>query len=58
MLDVAASPAPPPLAPPFRFDTNQSSLHHNATLLSTFGFDLSMLLDKYADTTLGYGSEF
>ena len=36
MLDVAASPAPPPLAPPFRFDTNQSSLHHNATLLSTF----------------------
>jgi hypothetical protein len=33
-------------------------LEHNGRLLDRFNFDLTELLDHFADTTLGYGSEF
>ena len=37
---------------------DNESLEHNGRLLDTFNFDLTELLDHFADTTLGYGSEF
>jgi hypothetical protein len=56
--EVASAPAPPPKAPPIKFSTDQQSLADNAELLERFGFDITELLDHFADTTLGYGSEF
>jgi hypothetical protein len=44
--------------PPVKFATDEASLAHNAKLLNRFDFDLAELLDHFADTTLGYGSEF
>jgi hypothetical protein len=55
---VAEAPVPTPNAPPVKFATDEQSLADNAALLERFGFDLMELLDHFADTTLGYGSEF
>jgi hypothetical protein len=56
--EVADAPAPPPKSPPIRFATDAQSLTDNAELLECFDFDLTELLDHFADITLGYGSEF
>jgi hypothetical protein len=56
--EVANTPAPPLKAPPVKFAVDDESLEHNGRLLDRFNFDLSELLDHFADTTLGYGSEF
>jgi hypothetical protein len=56
--EVATVPAPTPKAPPIRFSVDSDSLEHNGRLLEEFNFDLTELLDHFADTTLGYGSEF
>jgi hypothetical protein len=56
--EVANAPAPPPKAPRIKFSTDPQSLANNAELLDIFGFNITELLDHFADTTLGYGSEF
>jgi hypothetical protein len=56
--EVAHTPAPPLKAPPVKFAVDNESLEHNGRLLDRFNFDLAELLDHFADTTLGYGSEF
>jgi hypothetical protein len=56
--EVAHTSAPPLKAPPVKFAVDDDSLEHNGQLLDKFNFDLTELLDHFADTTLGYGSEF
>jgi hypothetical protein len=56
--EVVDTPAPLPKAPPIKFATDEKSLAKNAELLEQFDFDLTELLDHFADTTLGYGSKF
>jgi hypothetical protein len=56
--EVAEIPAHPLRLPPVKFVTDGMSLAHNAKLLERFDFDLAELLDHFADTTLGHGSEF
>jgi hypothetical protein len=56
--EVAHTSAPPLKAPLVKFAVDNDSLDHNGRLLDRFNFDLTELLDHFADTTLGYGSEF
>jgi hypothetical protein len=56
--EVATTTVQPPKAPPICFATNDKSLMENARLLERFNFDIAELLDHFADTTIGYGSEF
>jgi hypothetical protein len=56
--EVAATTVQPPKAPPIQFGTDPASLADNAKLLEQFDFDIAELLDHFADTTIGYGSEF
>jgi hypothetical protein len=55
---VASTPVRPPKAPPIQFATDDISLATNAKLLEKFDYDIAELLDHFADTTIGYGSEF
>jgi hypothetical protein len=56
--EVAGTTVPAPKAPPIKFATDDQSLADNAALLEKFDFDIAELLDHFADTTIGYGSEF
>ncbi len=56
--EVAGTAVQPPKAPPIKFATDDKSLADNARLLERFDFDIAELLDHFADTTIGYGSEF
>lgn len=55
---VSGQPVPTPGIPPIQFATDAKSLQQNGELLEAFNFDLSEMLDHYADTSLAYGSEF
>jgi hypothetical protein len=55
--EVAGTAVQPPKAPPIKFATDNKSLADNAGLLEKFGSDIAKLLDHFADTTIGYGSE-
>jgi hypothetical protein len=56
--EVAETTVPAPKAPPIKFWTDEQSLAENAELLEKFDFDISKLLNHFANTTIGYGSEF
>jgi hypothetical protein len=56
--EVAGTAVQPPKAPPIKFATDNKSLADNTGLLEKFDFDISELLDHFADTTIGYGSQF
>jgi hypothetical protein len=56
--EVAGTAVQPPKAPPIKFATDDKSLVDNAGLLEKFNFDIAKLLDHFADTTIGYRSEF
>ena len=55
---VHHTPVDPPAKPPFRFDTSEEALRHNAEVLSSADFDLERVLLDHQSTTLGFGSEF
>jgi hypothetical protein len=56
--EVAGTTVQTPKAPPIQFATDDKSLADNARLLEKFDFDIAEILDHFADTTIGYGSEF
>ena len=43
---------------PIVFESTPNAAEQNERTLALFDFDLSRLIEKFADTTLGYGSEF
>ena len=47
-----------PKRSPIVFATNREAMEINESILKSFDFDMKRLIDKYARTTLGYGSEF
>ena len=47
-----------PKESPIQFATTRSAAEHNERTLALYEFDLDRLIEKFANTTLGYGSEF
>ena len=47
-----------PRKPPFEFANTRSAAIQNERILAAYDFDLSRIIEKFGDTTLGYGSEF
>ena len=47
-----------PGKPPFEFENTLDAARKNERILATDDFDLERIINKFGDTTLGYGSEF
>ena len=58
LTKVANTVTEPPKRAPIVFDNTLAAAAENGKILRSVGFDMERLIAKYADTTLGYGSEF
>ena len=58
MTAVAAAEPPVPQQAPFRLESTAEAAEHNAELISQESYDLSTLIGRHGDSTIGYGSEF
>ena len=58
LSELARHTTTTPEKSPIEFENTHSAAEKNEQTLALFDFDLSRLIGKYANTTLGYGSEF
>jgi hypothetical protein len=58
LVQAAEGDTETPKRSPLQFETNDRAAEANAKLLEAEDFSLANLIRKFADTTLGYGSEF
>ena len=55
---IAEHVPPVPKAPPFRFEPTEDAARENAAILAAAGYSLGTVIERHADSTIGYGSEF
>ena len=58
LTTIARTATTTPKRSPIVFENNESAAAKNEAELKSVGFSVDRLISKYADTTLGYGSEF
>ena len=58
LTKVANTETAPPKRSPIVFENTLAAAAENEKILKSVDFEMDRLISKYADTTLGYGSEF